>query len=149
MHAAADGVAREVRVRQVRERDGSVRRFDDYVPAPCAVERLRSWAADGWEIAYLSSHRRPEDVAADERVLQAHDFPAGPVLFRRAGQSYGDAAATFVPDVVVEDDCESIGGEAEMVFTQLPSGLRARVRFIVVPEFAGLCELPTRLGALN
>jgi hypothetical protein len=149
MHSGAEGVAREERVRQVREREASVQRFDGYVPTPCAVERLRSWVGAGWEIAYLSSHRRPADVAADERVLQAHGFPAGPVLYRRPGQTYGDVAAPFVPDVVVEDDCESSGGEAETVFLQLPIDLRARVDSVVVPEFAGLCDLPTGLGALN
>jgi hypothetical protein len=149
MHAAAEGVSRVERVRQVRGREESVRRFDEYVPTPCAVERVRSWAGAGWEIAYLSSHRLAADVAADERVLNVHGFPPGPVLYRAPDQTYGEVATAFVPDLVVEDDCESIGGEAEMVFPQLPPELRSRADSLVVPEFAGLCDLPASLGALN
>jgi hypothetical protein len=45
------------------------------------------------------------------------------------------------PDVVVEDDCESIGAE-QMAHRQLSPELRARIVNVVVPEFGGLAHLP-------
>jgi hypothetical protein len=145
MHAAAAGVARSERVAQVRQREESVRRLADYVPTPGAVGRLHGWADAGCTIAYLSSHTDAAGVAADEAVLARHAFPRGPVLARRAGETYGDVAAAYTPDVLVEDDCESIGGETQMTFPQLPPQQRARVRSLVVPEFAGLDDLPPDL----
>lgn len=32
-----------------------------------------------------------------------------------------------MPDVIMEDDCESIGGEAEMIYPQLHSEERNRI----------------------
>jgi hypothetical protein len=145
MHASAAGVARAERVEQVRRGEESVSRFDEYVPTPGAVARVRGWADGGCEVAYLSSHRAAAGVAADEAVLRRHDFPPGPVLARRAGQTYGDVAAAYAPDVLVEDDCESIGA-SELTHPQLPPALQASVLSFVVPEFAGLGELPERLA---
>ena len=34
----------------------------------------------------------------------------GRALARQAGESYGDVAERGGPDVLIEDDCESIGG---------------------------------------
>jgi hypothetical protein len=81
-------------------------------------------------------------VAADEEVLRRHGFPPGPVVARAPRQSYGEAAAAARPDVLVEDDCESIGGGAEMTSPQLPRALREHVRVLVVAEFGGLEGLP-------
>ena len=107
---------------------------------------MAAWAAAAAEIAYLSSHRDPGGVAADEAVLRAHDFPPGPVLSRGSGESYADVATRAGADVVVEDDCESIGGAREMV---IPDSARARgMRSVVVPEFGGLSGLPDSPSAL-
>jgi hypothetical protein len=138
MHRSALGVPREERVRQVRDGEESVRRFADYVPTPGAVEAVRAWAAAGCTIGYLSSHREPDDVAADAAVLERHGFPNGEILHRATAQSYGDVAAAWRPDVLVEDDCESIGGEANLAYPQLPADVRARTRSCVVAEFEGL-----------
>jgi hypothetical protein len=53
-----------------------------------------------------------------------------------------------LPDVLIEDDCESIGGESEMTYPQLTPALKQRIRSIVVPEFGGIDHLPDELTAL-
>ena len=147
MHRSAVGRPRAERIRQVREREASVSDFASYVPTEGTVARLAGWAASGAEIAYLSSHRRTVDVAADEVVLRAHGFPPGPVLHRRPGESYADVAARAGADVVVEDDCESIGGAREMV---VPDPARAPgLRAVMVPEFGGLAHLPDSPASLG
>jgi hypothetical protein len=49
--------------------------------------------------------------------------------------------ARIEPNVVVEDDCESIGRH-EMTRPQLPPQLKKRIASIVVPEFIGLRAAP-------
>lgn len=147
MHPAAAGSVRAERVRQVRDREPSVREFAAYVPAEQVVEKLHGWRAQGAEIAYLSSHRTGADVTADETVLERHHFPRGRVLFRGTGESYGDVVARERPDVLIEDDCESIG-VTELAYGQISEDVRRRVRSIVVPEFGGFSHLPDSLEAL-
>lgn len=147
MHAAAVGVSRDERVRQVRDRHASIRDLAAYVPAECVVEKLRRWKRQGAEIAYLSSHRAEDGVEADRFVLARHRFPRGRVVFRAGGESYGDVVARVLPDVLVEDDCESIGAE-HMAYPLVEPRLRSEIVSVVLPEFAGFCGLPDSLDDL-
>ena len=52
------GRTREERVRQVREKDASVRDFAAYVPVGEAASKLRRWQEQGAALGYLSSHKR-------------------------------------------------------------------------------------------
>lgn len=62
------------------------------------------------------------------------------MFFREPGESYADVACRAGADVVVEDDCESIG-DAQMIASAL--GPRAAAVYcVVVPEFGGLGHLP-------
>jgi hypothetical protein len=55
----------------------------------------------------------------------------------------------MMPDVLIEDDCESIGGAAETTDCQIRPDLRARIRSIIVPEFGGIDHLPDSLDELQ
>jgi hypothetical protein len=148
MHASAQGVPRATRVQQARDRDPSVRNFAAYVPVEDVVPKLRRWRDQGAEIVYLSSQRTAGGVAADRSVLERHGFPAGRVLSRGPCQNYGDVVAGEAPDVLIEDDCESIGAE-HIAYAQLSAAVRSRVTSIVVREFAGFTDLPDSLDALG
>lgn len=148
VHAAGAGLPREERVRQVREHHPSVRDYAAYMPIGGAAAKLRRWQKQGAEIAYLSSHRTPEDVAKDAAVLRRYEFPEGEVCFRQPGEDYGAAAERAQPDVLIEDDCESIGGAVEMTYPHLRAELRERVTSIVVREFEGIDHLPDDIAAL-
>src|SRR5262245_16096173 len=119
MHRSALGQPREERVRQVQQGEPSVRDYASYVPVGNAVHKLRTWNEQGAEIVYLSSHRRPEHVEQDRAVLETYHFPGGQVIFRGAGQTYQDIAESIIPDILIEDDCESIGGQHHMIFPHL------------------------------
>jgi hypothetical protein len=142
MHRAALGHMREERVEQVKQRDPSVGDYATYVPVGEAVAKLARWQQQGAQIRYLSSHRKPEHVAMDTAVLERFGFPGGEVLFRHPGESYGDVARRAMPDVLIEDDCASIGGEVEMTYLQLRPDEQARITGIVVREFEGIDHLP-------
>jgi hypothetical protein len=149
MHRSAYDQPREVRVRQVMEREASVRAYDTYIPIANAVTKVQTWNQQGAEIVYLSSHRLLEHVAQDQSVLQRFAFPLGPVEYRHAHETYGDVVERVMPDVLIEDDCESIGGERAMIAPHLPPHIQAHLRIWVVPEFAGIDTLPDALAALQ
>lgn len=142
MHLSAQGQPREERVRQVQVGEASVRDFAGYVPVDHAVEKLRRWESHGAEILYLSSHRNPEHVEHDESVLARWGFPSGPVYFRREGQTYASVVEDILPDVLIEDDCESIGGLPQMTYPHLSPAAQSRIKSIVVKEFGGIDHLP-------
>ena len=149
MHAGGVGRSRDERVRQVRDgTDPSLRAFASYVPIGLAAERLCAWQRQGAAVSYISSHRRPEDVENDWRVLRAHGFPEGPIHYRAAGEPYAAVAERILPDVLVVDDCESIGGEPEMVAPHIRPEVKAGRTWIVVKEFGGIDHLPNDVAAL-
>jgi hypothetical protein len=148
MHSGAIGVTRAERVAQVRAGHPTIGDYAAYVPLDGAVAKLHGWQDAGAQIDYLSSHRNPDDVALDAFVLRMHGFPAGRVLARQPAESYGDVAGREAPDVLIEDDCESIGAN-EITYPQIPPDVRTRHQSIVVPEFGGLDHLPDNPQSLK
>jgi hypothetical protein len=118
------------------------RDFAAYVPTEGAVAKIRAWHHRGAEITYLSSRRRPAELQVDRDVLAAHGFPPGPVVGREDGGDYRAVVRRLAADLLVEDDCQSIGGAAEIIGAVPPTSS------MVIPEFAGLAHLPDDLGAL-
>jgi hypothetical protein len=109
---------------------------------------LNGWAKQGVEITYLSAHKNILDVRADEAVLQRYCFPHGPIYFRQGAQGYQEVAERVMPDVLIEDDCESIGGEVEMTYPHLRPETKAKIKSIVIKEFGGIDGLPDELDNL-
>lgn len=148
MHRTGQGCPRLERVRQVEVADPSVRDYESYVPVGHAVEKLKGWVSQGATVAYLSSHQNAEDVEADRKVLITHSFPEGRIFFREAQQNYGSVAQHIAPDILIEDDCQSIGGESEMTYPNLDEPFKRRIKSIVVKEFAGIDDLPEKIEDL-
>ncbi len=96
----------------------------------------------------MTSRREPADIEKVRAVLEGYDFPLGEVFFRQAGEAYADAAVRVLPDIIVEDDCESIGGEVEMTHPRIPAGIKEKIKSIVVKEFGGVDHLPDDLAGL-
>ena len=149
MHIGALGRTRGERVRQVIECEASVKNFSSYVPVGDAVRKLRGWSQQGAQIVYMSSHQTDDYLEKDLEVLRKYGFPQGEVQYRRGGEEYRAAAERVMPDIIIEDDCESIGGEPEMIYPQIKAELRSKIRSIVVQEFAGIDHLPSELSALE
>ena len=80
-------------------------------------------------------------MALDALVLRTYGFPAGRVLARSPGETHGDIAGRKAPDVLIEDDCESIGA-AQITYPQIAPAARTRIKSIIVPEFGGIDHLP-------
>ncbi len=148
MHKSGLGVTREERVKQVKQgTDPSLHDYTSYVPVENAVKKIKGWQEQGADICYLSSHTTLEDVKKDMLVLQTHGFPEGQVFSRANGQSYQEIAETVLPDVLIEDDCESIGGAQEVTITHVRPAYKKRIISIVVKEFGGIDHLPDTLSS--
>ena len=148
MHRGGIGHSRRVRVRQVQEGEQSVREFSEYVPVGNSASKLQSWITQGAEVLYLSSHRKTENVEKDKLVLRKYQFPEGEIYFRQSQESYSDVVEKIMPDILIEDDCESIGGEKEMTYPHTSSIKPNSIRHIVVKEFEGIDHLPDDLDSL-
>lgn len=148
MHRTAVGRTREEIVNQVREEGESVHDFATYVPVGNAPDKLRTWQNQGAEILYLTSRTRADEIESVREVLKRHGFPDGRLLFREGNEQYRDVAERVVLNILVEDDCESIGGADQMTITQIRPGIRKRIRSIPVKEFGGIDYLPDKVSAL-
>ena len=151
MHKTASGAGREEIVEQVSEGDESIRNYASYIPVGNAVKKLQQWKGQGATIYYLSSHRNTRDVEMDKSVLKKYGFPDGQIFCRRNREQYKDVVERIrpLPDLIVEDDCESIGGTVEMVYPNLKPELKNKIKSIVVKEFGGIDHLPDRISELK
>jgi hypothetical protein len=149
MHKNAIGHTREEIVKQVIEGDKSVHDYASYIPIGNAVKKLKTWEKQGSEIIYLSSHRTSKNVKKDGFVLKKYGFPNNKVLFRQGNESYADVAEKVMPDILIEDDCESIGGKNEMTYTYIKPELKKKIKHIIVKEFSGVDHLPNKISELK
>lgn len=149
MHRNAEGKTREERVKQSLEREESIFDYESYVPIGNAAGKLNYWKQQGAEIIYLSSHESEKDADKDRSVLKKFNFPEGEVLYRKNGEEYKSIAERIIPDVLIEDDCESIGGEKEMTITFVRIDIKKRIKSIVVKEFQGIDHLPDDIDFLG
>ena len=125
--------------------EGTSIRYTLKIPSGNAPAKLQKWKGQGAEITYLTSRTTPEELAIVRRLLEQYEFPQGELFHRREGEAYKDVAEHILPDVLIEDDCESIGGEVEMVYPHIKPELKTRIKSIVVKEGGGIDHLPDSL----
>ena len=122
--------------------------YASFIPIGNAVGKLNNWAKAGAEIIYLTSRKKQAEIQDVQHVLISHGFPAGRLLFRRDKESYKDIAEAVMPDVLVEDDCESIGGADQMTIIRVSPEIKNRIKSIVVRENGGIDHLPYNIASL-
>ena len=142
MHGSAVREHRTARVREVMSKDPALLDYASYVPTEGAVAKVTAWQRRGAEICYLSAHRTASAAAIDKSVLAAHGFPAGTLYYRAHGENYADVVRRWSADILIEDDCQSIGGRAHTTASQLARSSGRAVPCVVIPEFGGLKHLP-------
>lgn len=136
-------VSREERVRMTINQDQIVHKFENYVPNDNSVDKIKMWKSRGAEIYYLTSRDTEQEIEIIRGVLTKYGFPdVQNLLYRKTGEQYKDVAERLMPDIVIEDDCESIGGESEMTYPHIREDLKSRIKSVVVKEFGGISMLP-------
>ncbi|MDP2932879.1 MAG: hypothetical protein Q8N81_02000, partial [bacterium] len=84
-----------------------------------------------------------------QNVLDRNNFPKGLLEYRNTKEEYKNVAERITPDVLIEDDCESIGGKKEMIYPQIRSGVKEKINLITVKEFSGIDYLPDNVELLR
>lgn len=140
----------------MHKKGSSVLDYANYVPIGNAVDKLKKWQSQGVEIIYLSALTEDKKTRGDEvvgksglridkQILDKYGFPKEKIYHRQKGESYADIAKKIMPDILIEDDCESIGGEKEMTYTAIKLELKSKIKQIVVEEFEGIDHLPNSI----
>ena len=148
MHKNAFGLSREEIIKQVKDDvDDSISDFATYIPICNVVKKLTTWQNQGAEILYLSSHKSLVNVINDETVLRKYNFPKGPIFFRKEND-WNLRIEEAKPDILIEDNCESIGGEHQITYPNLKKELKSKINSIIVKEFSGIDNLPDNIYEL-
>lgn len=148
MHKNAAGYSREEIVKQVQDKELSVKDYFSYIPVGNSPKKLTKWKKQGAEILYITSRRKPEQIKDVKNVLKRHKFPDGKLLFRKDGEEYKDVAERIIPDIFIEDNCESIG-ENEITINHVRPTIRKKIKSILVKEFDGINHLPDKIQDLR
>ena len=90
-----------------------------------------------------------DEIKTIQVVLKKFHFPEGKLLYRNAGEEYKDVAERLVPEFLIEDDCESIGGRKKMTYTHIRTDLQKKIRLLCIKEFEGIDHLPDNLSQLR
>jgi len=149
MHRKALGLPRNEIVQQIIDGiDDSISDFASYIPIGNAVKKLSTWQNQGAEILYLSSHSSLQNVKKDELVLKKYDFPKGPIYYPKE-KDWNFVIEEAKPDIIIEDDCESIGGVHQMTYPNLNQEWKSKLISIIVKEFGGIDNLPDDINELK
>lgn len=117
--------------------------FKNYVPIGDAAAIISRWHSQGARIDYCTSRKgRAAKVIAD--VLRRYGLKGERLYYRSKGQAYKDVVEAVKPDVLIEDDCKSIGGERQMCITQVDPEIKKSIESVVTREFEGIDSLSGR-----
>lgn len=149
MHKKGKGLSRKEIVNQSKKRLSFIFDYANYIPIGNAVKKLKTWKNQGAKIFYLTSRIKKGEIRNIKNVLKKYNFPDREnLLFRKKQEQYKDVAEKLMPDILVEDDCESIGGKQEMTYPAIKKELKAKIKSVVVKEFGGIDHLPDNIFTL-
>lgn len=150
MHPALRNIPRNQRVSKSKTIKRTTGDFSRNIPIDNVVNKLWTWKKQGATIYYLTSRATQQEVANIKYVLEKFNFPDNQnLLFRKQGEQYKDVAEQLMPDILVEDDCESIGGEVEMTHPHIRADLKRKIKPVVVKEFGGIDHLSDNISKLS
>lgn len=114
-----------------------------YVPVGSSNEKTLEWYKQGADMAYLTSRKKKKQVTAIAKILERYNFAPG-ILISRGDNNikYKDIVESYKPDILIEDDCRSIGGKWQMCITHVKPEIKKSIKSIVVREFKGIDHLP-------
>jgi hypothetical protein len=149
MHKQGIGFTQEEIIKQVKDNLESVSDFKTYVPIGDAANKLRTWFEQGLEVLYLTSRTQGFEIAQIAEVLEKNNFPNGVIVFHQNYETYKDIVERILPDILIEDDCESIGGKDNLSITHVTAELKRKIKSIIVKEFSGIDHLPDNITSLR
>ncbi len=111
-----------------------------YKPIGRAIEIVNGWQKQGYEI-YLCSYVRKRRYKYIKRIIDFYGMKYTEILCREKGEQYSEIVERIKPDILIEDDCKSIGGQKERCITNVREEFKERIHSIIVPEFKGIDDV--------
>ncbi len=114
--------------------------YKNYVPIGNCVKIISRWHNEGACINYCTS-RKGHQAFVIAALLERHGLPGEGLYYRDEKHMYKDIVEAVKPDVLIEDDCKSIGGAWQMCITHVSAEIKQRIKSVVVREFEGIDHL--------
>ncbi len=111
-----------------------------YKPIGNAVDIVNSWYDKGYEI-YLCSYVRGRRYHFIKSIIDFYGMKYNEILCRKKGEQYSEIVEKLMPDILIEDDCKSIGGQKEWCITNVKEEFKTKIQSIIVPEFEGIDDV--------
>jgi len=108
-----------------------------YEPIGRSIEIMNDLYNRGDEI-YLCSYVRKKRYNFIKSVMDYHKVNYTEILCRDKGEQYSDLVEHICPDILIEDDCASIGGEKEWCITNVRDEIKKKIKSVIVKEFSGI-----------
>lgn len=108
-----------------------------YVPIGNAVKIINDLYNKGNEI-YLCSYVRKNRYKFIKSVADYYKINYTEILCRDKKERYSDLVEKVMPDILIEDDCKSIGGEKQCCITNVKENIKRNIKSIIVEEFKGI-----------
>lgn len=108
-----------------------------YKPIGNAVEIVNALYDKGYEV-YLCSYVRKKRYNFIKSIVDFYGMAYTEILCRDKGETYSQIVERLEPDILIEDDCKSIGGLKAFCITNVKEEIKKDVQSIIVPEFAGI-----------
>lgn len=108
-----------------------------YEPIGNAVQIVNALYDKGYEI-YLCSYVRKARYHFIKSIMDFYGMKYTDILCRDKGETYSEIVEHLSPDILIEDDCKSIGGEKKCCITNVKEEIKANIQSIIVPEFGGI-----------
>lgn len=119
-----------------------------YIPIKNSVNIINSWEEQGADIMYFTSRKKLKEVQEIQEILIKNNFAGRYLYYRNNKQKYKDIVEFVAPNILIEDNCRSIGGKWQMCITYVKPEMKERIKSIVVKEFTGIDDLPLLLPDL-
>ena len=118
-----------------------------YLPIGNAVQKINNWWEQGADIVYCTSRR---GIGAEKmsELLKLYGFKGTILYSRERSETYKNIIESIRPNILIEDDCRSIGGSWQMCLTHVSLEVKSSIKSIIVREFKGIDHLPEKLEQL-
>jgi hypothetical protein len=115
-----------------------------YVPIGKSIEIINELYDKGNEI-YLCSYVRKNRYTFIKSVMDYYKIKYTKILCREKEEQYKDLVESILPDILIEDDCKSIGGEKEWCITNVKEEMKQNIKSIIVEEFSGIDNIENNI----
>lgn len=108
-----------------------------YKPIGNAVNTVNALYDKGHSV-YLCSYVRESRYKFIKSVIDFYGMKYTEILCRKKGEQYSEIVERIKPDILIEDDCASIGGLKNCCITNVKDEIKLKIKSVIVPEFGGI-----------